>query len=171
MPLKNDESPAAWDGDEALGDGTHAWQLSASSNNEVPSKRQPREAITAILTATLVVKRTPPAPGRRHCYLYSVEFDGELVVENSTDAECDLARVLLARGIGGLVTLIDGATGKPRTRVNIAKAALLTLREDRRKGPLLVKWKPLSGSSVRRLRAKRSPQVGGSPEPDEGLAA
>ena len=114
------------------------------------------------ITATLIVKRTPRTPGRRHAYLYSVEFDG-LVVENSADAECDLARVLLARGISGVVTLIDGATGKPRSKVNIAKAALLTVREDRQRGLYLRKWRPPESAAGSSPTGERPSQVGGQP--------
>ena len=35
----------------------------------------------------------------------------------------DLARALLARGHTGKVTMLDGATGKPRTIIDIEKAA------------------------------------------------
>ena len=41
----------------------------------------------------------------------------------ASDPEHDLARALLARGYRGRVTLIDGKTGTPRTRVDIEKAA------------------------------------------------
>ena len=44
-------------------------------------------------------------------------------VTDSRDPEHDLARALLARGIKGNVTLHDGPTRKPRTVVNIEKAA------------------------------------------------
>ena len=42
---------------------------------------------------------------------WNVEFDGELIVENSKDPECDTARALLARGITGKVEVIDADTG------------------------------------------------------------
>src|SRR5262245_54839235 len=64
--------------------------------------------------------------------LYNVVFDGELIVEASRDPECDLARALKARGYTGKVTMVDGATGKPRTIINIEKASRLTVKE----GPL-----------------------------------
>ena len=62
-------------------------------------------------------------PNDRHWYAYDVVFDGEIIVADSRDPEHDLARVLLARGIKGNVTLHDGPTRKPRTVVNIEKAA------------------------------------------------
>jgi hypothetical protein len=42
------------------------------------------------------------------------------------------ARVLLAMGHTGKLTLLDGKTGKPRTIIDIEKAARLCMRE----GPL-----------------------------------
>ena len=96
-------------------------------------------------TARLIAKRTPPRPGRRDATLYHVEFDGELVVEDSREPGLDLARVLKARGIGGVVVLRDGQTGAARISIDIGKAALLTVREDQQCGPIFTRWKPLEG--------------------------
>jgi hypothetical protein len=65
-------------------------------------------------------------------YRYSVVFDGDLLVERSRDPECDAARALMAKGITGKLTLLDGKTGKPRTVVDIERAAHLCVKE----GPL-----------------------------------
>src|SRR6516165_10943374 len=46
---------------------------------------------------------------------YSVTFADEKIVKSSRDPECDLARALIARGISGTVTVIDGKTGRPRS--------------------------------------------------------
>ena len=92
-------------------------------------------------TASLTAKRSPEGKHREGWYLCDVEFDGQIVVTNSKNAECDLARVLLARGIKGMVTVFDAITGKPRTIVN-EKAAKLAVLETRRHGPRFVKWKP-----------------------------
>src|SRR5262245_15402373 len=48
-------------------------------------------------------------------YRYSVIFRGKLLVERSRDPECDAARALVAKGITGKLTTLDGKTGKPRT--------------------------------------------------------
>jgi hypothetical protein len=91
-----------------------------------------------------MIELFPIWAGGKAGYLYNVTLDGELVLERSRDPECDLARVLLGRGITGIVTVHDGNTGRPRTQVNVEKLATRTVREDRAKGPMLVKWKPYS---------------------------
>jgi hypothetical protein len=64
-------------------------------------------------------------------YRYSVIFRGKLLVERSRDPECDAARALVAKGITGKLTMLDGKTGKPRTIINIEKAACSSpLRKD-----------------------------------------
>ena len=96
-----------------------------------------------MITVTLVPERTDAAAlGRRHVYLYDVLLDGETIVADSSDPECDLARALVARGIGGHVAIIDGKTGRPRSTVNIEKAAKLCVREDQRRSPHFEKWRP-----------------------------
>ena len=69
--------------------------------------------------------------GGKTGYVYSVIHDGELIVDRSRDPECDAARALVARGITGKLTLLDGKTGIPRTIINIEKAAKLRVREGR----------------------------------------
>jgi hypothetical protein len=63
--------------------------------------------------------------GVRYNGRYCVEFDGDLIVEDSRDPETDLARALLARGITGLVKVIDANTKMHRTTVDIENAAKL----------------------------------------------
>ena len=70
--------------------------------------------------------------GGRDGYRYSVVCDGQLLVELSRDPECDAARALMAKGITGKLTLLDGKTGTPRTIIDIEKAARLKVKE----GPL-----------------------------------
>ena len=62
-------------------------------------------------------------------YRYSVIFRGKLLVERSRDPECDVARALVAKGITGKLTLLDGKTGKPRIIIDIEKADRLTAEE------------------------------------------
>jgi hypothetical protein len=62
-------------------------------------------------------------------YRYSVIFDGKLLIENSRDPECDAARALLKRGYTGQLHMLDGKTGRPRTIIDIEKAAKLTVEE------------------------------------------
>ena len=67
--------------------------------------------------------------GGRTGYVYSVICEGQLLVERSRDPECDAARALVAKGITGELTLLDGKTGIPRTIINIEKAAKLRTAE------------------------------------------
>ena len=94
------------------------------------------------LIATLTAKRPPEGNHRESWYLYDVEFNGEIVVRDSKDAECDLARALQGRGFKGTVRVLDANTGKHRSTVNIAKAAKLTVQENRSEGLRFVKWRP-----------------------------
>jgi hypothetical protein len=81
----------------------------------------------------LLARLHPPVhiEGVRYAGRYSVEFDGDLIVESSRDPERDLARALLARGLRGKVTILDANTGNPRTIIDIERAAHLTMREGR----------------------------------------
>lgn len=81
--------------------------------------------------------------GGKSGYLYSVIHEGNLLVSRSRDPEGDAARALIAKGITGTLTLLDGKTGKPRTIIDVEKAAKLATREDARRGPCLVKWRAM----------------------------
>ena len=70
--------------------------------------------------------------GGKAGYLYNVTLDGELIVERSRDPECDLARALLSRGITGTVTFYDGNTGRPRTVIDVERAAKAITEDNRR---------------------------------------
>jgi hypothetical protein len=98
-----------------------------------------------MLAAKLSAKKKP---NHRAYYAYDVEFDGDLIVESSRDPEHDLARALLARGIKGAVTLHDASTGKPRTIINIEKAA---------------RWRVEDGKTA--LRCQRYRETGDSATP------
>jgi hypothetical protein len=62
-------------------------------------------------------------PNSKHWHAYDVIFAGKTIVTDSRDPEHDLARALLARGIRGMVEIIDAKTGKTRTFVNVEAAA------------------------------------------------
>ena len=81
---------------------------------------------------TLLKARLHPIWVPKVGYRYSVIFDGKLLVERSSDPECDAARALLAKGITGMLTMLDGKTGRPRTIIDIEQAARLCVKE----GPL-----------------------------------
>jgi hypothetical protein len=78
-----------------------------------------------MITARVFRAWTPElgAGGMPYSDNYNVACAGEIIVERSRDLETDLARALLARGHSGKVTMLDGATGKPRTIIDIEKAA------------------------------------------------
>jgi len=95
-----------------------------------------------MIECRLIVHKTPPTPGRRYVYLYSVSYEGETIVNRShDDAACDAARALKARGIAGKALMLDDATGKPRYVINIEKAAKMTVAEGNADGPRFVKWR------------------------------
>ena len=89
-------------------------------------------------------------------YVYSVIYDGKLLVERSRDPECDAARALVAHGITGKLTMCDGKTGKPRTIIDIERAAKLTAEET-------------GGAARFRKYRERGGSEGDSPEsPEDG---
>ena len=51
------------------------------------------------------------------------------------------ARALLAHGLAGTVTMLDANTGKPRTIIDIAKAAELCVTEESRDGLRIRKYR------------------------------
>ena len=85
--------------------------------------------------------------GGRSGYVYSVIHEGKLLVDKSRDAACDSARALLAHGITGKLTMLDGKTGRPRYTVDIEKAAGLTVEENRRDGPRFRKYRETTVSA------------------------
>ena len=101
----------------------------------------------------------------------TLRTDDELVVENSPDPECALARVLRARGIGDFVTIIDGATGKPRSRVNIAKAAEVAVREGKHRSPHFAPWTPFEDVSGSSPHGRKHLPRGGQPRSAGGVRA
>ena len=86
------------------------------------------------MTDWLKARLHPIWTGGRDGYRYSVLYDGKLLVERSRDPETDAARALLAKGITGKITMLDGKTGKPRTIIDIERAAKLCTVERSRDG-------------------------------------
>lgn len=140
-PQKTNAAPAGVRGGVARKDRSENYR-------DLPYK--PNAATSASLVALLL------ADPVQHGCCWSVDFEGEVLVTGSKDPELDLARALLDRGITGTVTILDGNTGKPRTLVNIEKAARLTVREDRSSGPRFVKWRPMPQTTRERCEG-RSP--------------
>jgi hypothetical protein len=77
----------------------------------------------------MLTARLHPHPFKSGRQLYSVIFQGKLLVDRSGDPECDAARALLVQGFTGKLTLCDGKTGIPRTIIDIEKAARLRVVE------------------------------------------
>ena len=90
-------------------------------------------------------------PTPKHWYAYDVVFSGETIVTDSRDPDHDLARALLASGIKGKVTMHDGNTGKPRTVINIEKAAKWCADSNGKP----YRWKPYERAAVRGYRPGR----------------
>ena len=93
--------------------------------------RQPSDTTAALSSQA---RLHPIWTGGRDGYHYSVIFQGECIVSRSRDPETDTARALLAKGVIGKLTFLDGKTGKPRTVINIEKAAKLVTTEENRSG-------------------------------------
>ena len=56
--------------------------------------------------ATIIKARLHPKwVGGKAGYLYSVIYEGRLIVERSRDPECDAARALIAKGVTGKLTM------------------------------------------------------------------
>ena len=130
-----------------------------SSLNSVPGRRiiGTKRGQPTMIVVELIAK---DKPNHRHWYAYDLVLDGETIVSNSRDPEHDLARALLARGIKGMVEVLDGRTGKPRSRVNIEKAAKWCVGSNLER----YKWKPPEASDS-------SPHTGESAVPGGGVAA
>jgi hypothetical protein len=92
--------------------------------------------------------------GGRCGYLYSVIFEGKLLVERSKDPEHDAARALVGGGITGELTMLDGKTGKPRTIIDVAEAA---------------KWRVEDGKTSLRRQKYREDGDGASPSLQTGV--
>ena len=99
-----------------------------------PAKPKP---MTAPIVATLL----PRQSGGKHYYTYSVEYQGEVIVSGSNNPEHDACRALLARGVTGALLLLDCATGKERSSIDIERGAIWLVSEGQR-GFQLKRWSP-----------------------------
>jgi hypothetical protein len=90
-------------------------------------------------------------------YRYSVIFDGKLLVERSSDPESDAARAMLTKGITGILTMLDGKTGKPRTIIDIERAARLCVKE----GPLRFTAKESRPEAPQTAESDRAAEIQG----------
>ena len=88
----------------------------------------------------MLTARLHPIKPKKGGEVSSVIFRGKLLVERSKQPECDAARALLAKGITGKLTLLDGKTGKPRIVIDIEQLAHLTVEEGPN-GPRFVKYR------------------------------
>ena len=79
---------------------------------------------------------------RGSSYRYDVTLGGMTIVTDSSDPEHDAARALLARGLTGKATMVDGNTGKARMRINIEQAAQWRCSEEDKGGLRLRKLRP-----------------------------
>jgi hypothetical protein len=83
------------------------------------------------MTEVTRVYLIPQWCGGRAGYRYSATLGGRTIIKDSVDPETDLARALLDLGITGLADVYDGKTGKPRTTIDIERAAKLVTTEGR----------------------------------------
>jgi hypothetical protein len=60
----------------------------------------------------MLTARLHPLKPKKGGEVYSVVFRGELLVERSSDPECDAARALVAKGITGKLHLMDNGGSK-----------------------------------------------------------
>ena len=93
------------------------------------------------MSGPIVATLIPRQSGGKNYYTYSVEFAGDLIVKRSTNPEHDACRALLARGVTGPLLLLDCATGKERSRIDIERGALWLVSEGQH-GFRLTRWKP-----------------------------
>jgi hypothetical protein len=123
--MRSPHSEAPPPSSSALGDGAI---VAGTSDNAslLTLDRSSRQRV-----ATL---RPKAKPSKRHWYAYDVLFEGEVIVSDDRDPETSLARGLFARGITGFVEIVEDKSGKPRSTINVEKAAKLRTSEEDRDG-------------------------------------
>ena len=75
---------------------------------------------------------------------YRVTHNGVTLIESTKNPEFDSARALLARGIVGQVEVWRHGASFPAMRLDIEKAAKLTIEDGDRSGPRFTRWQPRS---------------------------
>jgi hypothetical protein len=80
------------------------------------------------LIATLIPRKS----GGKHYYTYSVQFSGEVIVQDSNNPEHDACRALLAKGLTGTLLILDCATDRERSRIDIERGSFWLVSEDQR---------------------------------------
>jgi hypothetical protein len=100
---------------------------------------------------------------------YRVTHNGVTLIESTKSPEFDSARALLARGIIGQLEVWRHCASVPAMRLDIEKAARLTVEEGDLEGLRFVRWRPLSLDNVSDAVSCRavSPRTGAN----EGSAA
>jgi len=96
--------------------------------------------------------------------LYRVHYAGAVLVESSRNPEFDGARALADKRITGRVEVWRRGCTSPAMRLDIEKAARLTVEEGDVEGLRFVRWRPLSldnGPDAVSCRAV-SPRTGGN---------
>lgn len=89
---------------------------------------------------------------------YSVTFNGETIIINTRNPAGDACRYLLSQGHQGRMEMWDKERPYPRLVFHdIAKAAWLTVSENERHGPRIVRHEPMSDDQLRRFRQSNKP--------------
>ena len=73
---------------------------------------------------------------------YRVTYLGKVLIESARDPEYEACRVLLARGVRGMLAIFSRGSSVPRARVDIEEGAKLTTIDNASKGPKTVKYRP-----------------------------
>jgi hypothetical protein len=75
---------------------------------------------------------------------YLVRHAGSVLVESSRNPEFDACRLLLVKGITGMLEVWHTGATFAAMRLDIAKGATLTVEDSDRVGPRFARWRPRS---------------------------
>ena len=123
----------------------------------------------------IIIAPTKRSAGRGQ--LYGVHYDGNVLIADTRNPEFDACRRLLSLGITGMLETWRPDQPDPSMRMDIAKAAKLSMIDNGRDGPRFAKWAPIAegafGNAVSRRSGsprtgKRDFQVSSWPAGDEG---